>query len=364
MNIEEFLPTLPTLSDLDLAILVSLITREHCLLVTDDEELDNLAQELASIVSQRFALSYVIVDLGGRGDGEDELSSLTALLLGNGENVNGSDDDYDDEEEDPLGKSHGKPFETNLSQSVEQHDKRRRCSIPNVIIAKHFNQAPALLQAQMIELIEDHKRLCTARGQPERDFENYKSKTDGSNDGRVADPNYYTVSDRTTAALSPPSTFLFLPIIPNSTRHIRLTPHLNDRIAISHSYSCNPDADDQYQTHNPPASSPNTNNTKTISFDHKDNNNNNTSKRIQKATIDVLRSYSETVALTPETRRYLQDIVTFLRIERGVDGGITPRATRHFIALTRYFSPSPSRFPSPREKAHYTRLPITISCDR
>lgn len=340
MNIEEFLPTLPTLSDLDLAILVSLITREHCLLVTDDEELDSLAQELASIVSQRFALSYVIIDLGGRRNGEDQLSSLTDLLLGNGENenenVNGSDDDYDDEgEEDPLGKTHGKSFDTSLSRPGEQHDKRSRRSIPNVIIAKHFNQAPALLQAQMIELIEDHKRLCTARGQPERDFENYKSKTDGSNDGRVADPNYYTVSDRTTAALSPPSTFLFLPIIPNSTRHIRLTPHLNDRIAISHSYSCNPDTDDQSQTYNPPAPSPNTNDTKTISFDHKDNNNNNTSKRIQKATIDVLRSYSETVALTPETRRYLQDIVTFLRIERGVDGGITPRATRHFIAFTR-----------------------------
>jgi uncharacterized membrane protein len=28
--------------------------------------------------------------------------------------------------------------------------------------------------------------------------------------------------------------------------------------------------------------------------------------------------------MTSEMRRYLQDVLTFLRVERGVDGGVTP----------------------------------------
>jgi hypothetical protein len=36
-----------------------------------------------------------------------------------------------------------------------------------------------------------------------------------------------------------------------------------------------------------------------------------------------------------EVRRYLQDIVVFLRLHRAVDGGVTPRATRQFEFLAR-----------------------------
>jgi len=39
--------------------------------------------------------------------------------------------------------------------------------------------------------------------------------------------------------------------------------------------------------------------------------------------------------MTPEIRRYLQDIVVFMRMERGVDGGITPYATTLFVALAK-----------------------------
>ena len=51
--------------------------------------------------------------------------------------------------------------------------------------------------------------------------------------------------------------------------------------------------------------------------------------------IDQLRHQSELVTMTPEVRAYLQNIVVFLRLERGVIGGISPYATTLFEALTK-----------------------------
>lgn len=51
--------------------------------------------------------------------------------------------------------------------------------------------------------------------------------------------------------------------------------------------------------------------------------------------IDRVRELGESATITTEIRRYLQDIVVFLRLERGVDGGVTPQATTAFIALSK-----------------------------
>lgn len=68
--------------------------------------------------------------------------------------------------------------------------------------------------------------------------------------------------------------------------------------------------------------------------------------------IEHFRAQGHATTITPEVRRYLQDIVAFLRMERGVDGGVTPYATTLFLALAKcVFSPllddtmkSPKRF--------------------
>ena len=39
--------------------------------------------------------------------------------------------------------------------------------------------------------------------------------------------------------------------------------------------------------------------------------------------------------MTPEIRRYLQDIVVFMRVERGVDGGVTPYGNVCFVDLAK-----------------------------
>ena len=42
--------------------------------------------------------------------------------------------------------------------------------------------------------------------------------------------------------------------------------------------------------------------------------------------------------MSAEVKAYLQNIVTFLRMNRAVGGGISPRATKHFDLLVKYVS--------------------------
>jgi hypothetical protein len=51
--------------------------------------------------------------------------------------------------------------------------------------------------------------------------------------------------------------------------------------------------------------------------------------------IEKLRHLSQSTVITAEVRRYLQDIVVFLRLERGVAGGVSPHATSQFELLTK-----------------------------
>lgn len=52
--------------------------------------------------------------------------------------------------------------------------------------------------------------------------------------------------------------------------------------------------------------------------------------------IRELTQRSNNVKVTAEIKCYLQNIVTFLRVHRAVDGGITPRATKSFDVMIKY----------------------------
>ena len=56
--------------------------------------------------------------------------------------------------------------------------------------------------------------------------------------------------------------------------------------------------------------------------------------------IDRIRQLGQCMTICAKVRRYLQDIVVFLRLERGVAGGVSPYATSQFELLTKY-----SQFP-------------------
>jgi hypothetical protein len=52
--------------------------------------------------------------------------------------------------------------------------------------------------------------------------------------------------------------------------------------------------------------------------------------------IDTVRHLGQSTTVCAKVRRYLQDIVVFLRLERGVAGGVSPYATSQFELLTKY----------------------------
>lgn len=49
-----------------------------------------------------------------------------------------------------------------------------------------------------------------------------------------------------------------------------------------------------------------------------------------------MRQLSQSTMVSAAVRRYLQDIVVFLRLERGVAGGVSPLATSQFELFTKY----------------------------
>ena len=52
--------------------------------------------------------------------------------------------------------------------------------------------------------------------------------------------------------------------------------------------------------------------------------------------IETLRTLKDKVTTSAEIKCYLQNVVTFLRLNRAVDGGVSARATQHFNLLTKY----------------------------
>ncbi|KIV87871.1 hypothetical protein PV11_03389 [Exophiala sideris] len=300
MDVRAFLDHVGDLTDLELAVILSLVAQHHCLIETPDEYQDDVASELALIVRDMFHLSYVIIN---QHDLQSVDKFVPAILDDTSEYGN-----LQDESDDGLesgGALHSRiaavSFRAPSSTQVEQAkiDSRR---VVNVVIAKGFNLAHEEVQIQALELIRRRR-----------------------------------IFSRTTVH-PVPIVFILLPIVATSTKHIRLNRHLNDRIFMSHHHG--PDegfpnleefeqanvADDQSTYSN--SHSPSMRREKLVA-----------SRRIDEKLIEQLRTQGQATTITPEIRRYLQDIVAFLRMERGVDGGVTPYATTLFLALSKYLAP-------------------------
>ncbi|KIW86229.1 hypothetical protein Z517_01624 [Fonsecaea pedrosoi CBS 271.37] len=290
------------LTDLELAVLVSLVAQHHCLVVASDDLLDDLASELALIVRDMFSLSYIILD-------RDDLQSIKTFGAAILDDDNNECDDIphgSDIDVESSGMLHSKVSSVNFGGGsshfvdTQKLDTRR---VVNVIIAKNFNLAHQDVQIQALELIRKRR-----------------------------------IYSRTTVHLAP-AVFLLLPLVSTSSKHIRLNKHLNDRIFMSHSHSSEDgfpnleelddatnsgDHDSTYSY----SRSPSVRRQQMIA-----------SRRIDAKLIEQLRAHGQTATITPEIRRYLQDIVAFLRMERGVDGGVSPYATTLFLALAKYLAP-------------------------
>ena len=185
MDLQEFVEYVPNLTDLELAVLLSLIANQHCMVYTDDNLLGPLGSELALIVSETFKLSYVVL-------AAEDLQSLDrfghAIIDDNHKFASESDYGSDNAAAELKSRFHNVNFKDSRSSHVEPTLDSRM--VVNVVIAKDFNHACHDVQIQVMELML--KRRIFSR----------------------------------TTVHPVPKTFLFLPIVADSSKHIRLNHHL------------------------------------------------------------------------------------------------------------------------------------------
>jgi MoxR-like ATPase len=286
MDAEQVLGAIPDLSDLELAALISLIVKQPCLMYSDDELLGTLASELALIVSDIFKLSFVVLE---ESDYHNVDSFSDAILDDQATFANESDLDSDT---DPMGVLKSRIQSVNFKGArshVEQTLDNRM--VVNVIIAKDFNRACHDVQIQVMELIRRRR-----------------------------------IFSKTTVHPAPKN-FLFLPLISTAERHVPINHHLNDRIFMSHTHA----AEDGFP------------NVEELEADYDSTSKSGSSRpsrlHVTRAALDELQRLGKETSMVPEVRRYLQDIVVFLRMERGVDGGITPYSNVCFVDLAKYLAP-------------------------
>ncbi|KAL2011417.1 hypothetical protein VTN00DRAFT_4135 [Thermoascus crustaceus] len=304
----DIVDLVPELSDLELAIFLSLVAREHCLIETKKDAIDDVAKELALICLNTFNLSCVILDC----------SSETSLdNFGNGMLVS------DARRVDHHGSSIGTRGVPDLSsdypsfRSIQESREYSRSGmkgnylddkrVANVVIAKNFNRTDEHVQIHVLEQILRSKRIFTK-----------------------------------TAVHSTPKAFLFIPVVAsndNDLRPLSLNKHLNDHIFISHVHDPqdgypNLEEDDKWLSDDRASISSvirksDTKSQKRLAMRHK----------IDEEAITKFQQLSDNVTVCAEVTRYLQDIVVFLRLNRAVAGGVSAKATFHLFRLSKCLAP-------------------------
>ncbi|KAJ5122513.1 hypothetical protein N7526_009450 [Penicillium atrosanguineum] len=270
------------LSDLEVALFLCLVAREHCLIETTGDGIHDLAKELALVCSHTFDLSYSILDCSETtsiGDIQHEI--LTA--------------DARKSQERPSYFRLKTASSSNLSLGMTPRDRSKSpipsllptdINVVNIVIAKDFNLVDDDVQVQVLQLMRS-KNLVTEMG-----------------------------------FLNAPEDFLFIPLVyaslpfqplPRACSDFSMQ---NEHLLISHFH--NPSDGYVYLEENDwlsdgqlSASSvihtPKTHEKKRAKIDH--------------LAIDKIREASGSVTTSAEVARYIQDIVVFLRLSRAVAGG-------------------------------------------
>ncbi|KAI1391530.1 uncharacterized protein F4822DRAFT_188319 [Hypoxylon trugodes] len=349
---EDLLHRIHALEDLDLAALLCLVSREHCIVSTEPAELDTLIEELRLVASQTFNLSSTVVDCTSRTTLDDlaisiqlppptptpnpplqlqtparRTSSVSPLRR------RGTESSY----------FHGHSNSNAAQTPTHTHHTPQ---IANIILAKNLDRAPRDVQIQSLELIRT-RRILTR-----------------------------------TSVQTAPKQFLFIAVLEPAGAS-RLVTHLNDLFYVSHWHDPEDgfahledggldlyeDGDDGKggetasldsassvvrrstvdsitATPKPkPGRSRSASNIKGGNYKTRDDRSILSSRsrisafpRITESDIATLALLARQTSVDVEVLRYQMNIVSFLRMHRAAapgGGGATPLATQHFGQLSK-----------------------------
>ncbi|KAF3760299.1 hypothetical protein M406DRAFT_283413 [Cryphonectria parasitica EP155] len=313
-----------SLSDVELACLLSLISDEHCMISTPPGCLDELVDELQLVSEHTFGLRSAVVDCTPHTTLEDFASSL--LLHPHPPSpattrsfspylARSAHDSYFPSSHAP--NQHNPIFPlTPVSPTSPTSGGPLHSQIANVVLAKNLDQAPKAVQIQALELLRTH-RIFTR-----------------------------------TSVQTAPKTFMLVAVLgAESGGEARVTPHLNDFFYVAH--WVDPDSEGFAHLYGDDGSSLASSELKAGGRTDDDDDVSIASAEsvVKRRTtlprppifsstdLTQLRQLSHHVSVDIDVTRYQMNIVSFLRMHRAVASGVTPQATRHFETLMKSLAP-------------------------
>ncbi|KAK9469680.1 hypothetical protein V1512DRAFT_15343 [Lipomyces arxii] len=176
-----------------------------------------------------------------------------------------------------------------LLQQRQREFTHRGHKFPNLLVIRDLDLSSNYVQSQILEIIRT-KKLITAKG----------------------------------VFLTPPS-FLIIPLCLKTNSKLHLFPYLLDHFCLSHYYEP-ADADDFECTSETLTRTP-------------ELRSDNPQELFTAKEIDLLSNHASSVVISPEIRRYMHDIIVFLRMHRATRGGISARSSRDFEILIKCLCP-------------------------
>lgn len=301
---EQLLEKVHELSDLELATLICLVAQEHCIIDTEPDSIDELADELRlvgykpvllhladelQVASKVFGLTNAVLDCSEHTSLDDfahAIISIDAVPTRSNSPVRKRQDSYFLNA--PAFSSTRSPLSENFTENK---------TMANVIIAKNLDEAPKQVQIQALELMRT-KRIFTR-----------------------------------TSVQNSPKRFLFIGLLAGGEGP-RLTKHLNDYMFISHFHDPEdgfPNLEDTYDDQS--------SNSSVVRRSPTNEPDELQPPRIKAEDVAHLTELSNKAAVTVEVKQYQQNIITFLRLHRAVAGGISASATKHFDKLAKCLAP-------------------------
>ncbi|KAK3937652.1 hypothetical protein QBC46DRAFT_392073 [Diplogelasinospora grovesii] len=337
---DQLLRKIHSLSDLELAALLCLIAREHCLISTTIDSVDELTEELGLVASRTFGLASVVISCHAHTTLDDFASALLLPQHSSSSPVRSdarSVSPYRSRHDPPTSGSYfssrpvGGPSSLSPTTSTAQQTQQS-AQIGNVVLAKNLDRAPRAVQIQALELLRT-RRMFTR-----------------------------------TSVQAAPKQFLFIAIVgAESGGQAHVTPHLNDFFYIAHWHDpedgfANLDEldndleDDGASTHSSRSvvkrSSTGTSLSPLIgsstsgtfaddgSYLYPTKESATTPGPIfTEQDISRLAQAGQEVRVDVDVSRYMMNIVSFLRMHRAVGGGVTPTATKHLEQLAKNLAP-------------------------
>ncbi|KAL9113156.1 MAG: hypothetical protein Q9227_002768 [Pyrenula ochraceoflavens] len=155
MSYEALLSHVHDLSDLELAVVLCLIAKEHCLIKADDALLNDLGQELSLIANEVFGLSCAVVSCSEETSIDDFGNAILDQKSSSSEKAGEDHGTASFNHTSRLGSVNIRAGSTSVHPSADLDNRK----VVNIVIARNFNLVNDVIQVQALEAVAERRQL-------------------------------------------------------------------------------------------------------------------------------------------------------------------------------------------------------------